>query len=134
MLLHSSCPSTSSASFSEISDNKPFVIQNNSSNFIQPSIDTDIQHSIEKLTTHGIVAKSVTVHDHNPPDAKSQHRPKLLETKSAPENSLVDNLSSYSSHNESPPAHLTSETLNFSENLKMRKPVGQFIDDLIEGL
>ena len=72
LLLHSSCPSTSSTSFSETSDNKPFLIQNKSSNFIKPPIDKDIKHSIDQLSTYEIVTKSVIIYDHNPPFANSQ--------------------------------------------------------------
>ena len=79
MLSHNSCPSTSSTSFSETSDNKPFLIQNRSSNFIKPSIDKDTEHSVDQLGTHEIVTKTVTVHEHNPPFTNSQQQPQLLD-------------------------------------------------------
>ena len=85
LLSHSSCPSTRSTCFSETSDNKPFLIQNSSSNFIKPPIDKDIKYSIDQPSIHEIVTKSVIVHDHNAPFANSQQQPQLLETQKMPQ-------------------------------------------------
>ena len=134
MSLHSYCPSTSSTSLSKIYDNKPFLIQKRSRNCIKPSIDKDIKHSIDQLSTHEIVTKNVTVHDHNPPFANSHQQPLLLETQNAPGNLSVGNHTSYPSHNENPPAPLKNKILNISENFKTREPIDQCIDDLVEGL
>ena len=124
--------------FCEISKNTfsyrtpPVGASDRSSIFIKPPIDKDIEHSIDQLSTHEIVTKSVTVHEHNPPFANSQQQPQLLETRNAPGNLPVDNPTPYPSHNNNPPAHLKNEILNISKNFKTREPVDQFIDDLIE--
>ena len=102
-----------------------------SSIFIKPPVDKDIEHSIDQLSTHEIVTKSVTVHEHNPPFANSQQQPQLLETHNALGNLSVDNPTPYPSHNNNPPAHLKNEILNISKNFKTCEPVEHFIDDLI---
>ena len=135
---------TCSTSLSETSDNKPFLIQNRSNNFIKPSIDKDIKHSIDQLSTHETVTKNLTVQDHIPPFANSQQQPQLLETQNAPGNIRnirqnapgnlsVGNYTPYPSHNENPPAPFKNKILNTSKNFKTGKPVDQFINDLGEG-
>ena len=133
LLSHSSCPSISSTSFSETSNNKPFLIQNRSSKFIKPPIDKDIKHSIDQPSMHELVSKSVTVHYHNPLFTNRQQHPQLLETQNAPGTLSVVNPTPYSSHNKNLPAHLKNKILNISKNFKIREPVNQFINNLIEG-
>ena len=132
LLSLSSCPLHTSISLPKTSDNKPFLIRNRSSNFIKPSIDKDIKHSIDDLSTHEIPYKTVTVLDHNPPLANGQQQAQLLETQNAPGNLSIGNYTPYPNYNKNLSAPLKNKILTIKENFKMRKPVDQFVDDLVE--